>query len=97
MSDAEVHTKELKIADLMEKKGAIQLDGELTLYDQLAIITHYYHNEKTKFDKTYKTDALNNIKKILEVKYPETTQKGTLKDVAGQYGLFSDVFNVPYP
>jgi len=97
MSDAEVHTKELKIADLMEKKGAIQLDGELTLYDQLAIITHYYHNEKTKFDKTYKTDALNNIKKILEVKYPETTQKGTLKDVASQYGLFSDVFNVPYP
>jgi DNA (cytosine-5)-methyltransferase 1 len=92
-----VFPDKMTIDELLNKKSRFKFDGEMSLSDQLAVITHYLHNAGTKAEEKYRKDATNNIQKILECKNQGIESETSVKDCAGQYNLFSDIFNIPYP
>jgi len=90
-------SKKIKISELLNKKSIFQFDGENSLSDQLAIVTHYLHNIGTKAEEKYRKDATSNIKKIFEFNNQDIEFGISVKDCANQYGLFPEIFDIPYP
>jgi DNA (cytosine-5)-methyltransferase 1 len=88
---------EIKIASLLDKKNEIDFESELSFLDQLAIITHFYHNWNSIYELTYKEDAIRIIHKILDASKSNLQNENVLNASPAQYGLFPDVFNIPFP
>jgi DNA (cytosine-5)-methyltransferase 1 len=89
--------KEITINGLLSGKLKIEFEGGKSLYDQVAIITHYFQNTGTQAEKKYKKDAFSNIEKILEFRSIEPDSLNSINECVNHYGLFPDIFNIPYP
>lgn len=64
--------------------------------EQMAIISHYLHNEGTIYEKTYKKKALGLIDDIYKAKCRNEEGKVADYNEAQQYNLFSELYNVPF-
>ena len=64
--------------------------------DTEASFTHYLHNHKNGVSKSYKPDAVEHVKELLEYKYPEEDISSIVAEEALQYLLFEQD-KVPFP
>ena len=64
--------------------------------EQMAIISHYLHNEGTPYGNTYEKKALALMEDIYKAK--STSKSGMAADFneAQQYSLFNDLYKVPF-
>ena len=71
-------------------------DGTIIPFEeQMAIISHYLHNQGYKSVKPYEYKAEGLIEDIYDVRKDKDESK-CLSDVGAQYSLFSDLFSVPF-
>ena len=71
-------------------------DGTIIPFEeQMAIVSHYLHNQGTKFAQTYQIKALGLIEDIYNI-YTNHNADGYIADPAIQYSLFADLFSVPF-
>ena len=68
-----------------------------SLENQLAVVTHYLHNQNTHAEDTYKEDGIAEIKHLVQYFFPDLVNPDQVAEDARQYGLFRDVFDIPYP
>lgn len=79
--------------------GPHSLDDEgniLSFNEQMAIVSHYFHNRTYKSAKPYEDKALGLIKDIYRNTNPESSSSVTKQDLFDQE-LFKDFFDVPFP
>ena len=75
---------------------SLREDGSVMSFtEQMAIVSHYLHNKDSKFDSTYKEKAIGLIDDIYNIKSTPISTN-TLSDVGAQYGLFAELFSVPF-
>lgn len=86
------------------KKVAMQIYGEHSLNsdgsvipfeEQMAIVSHFLHNQGSKYAKTFEDKAKGLIKDIYNIQQ-KTTNTNQISNVSSQYSLFSDLFSVPF-
>ena len=71
-------------------------DGTIIPFEeQMAIVSHYLHNQGTKFAQTYQIKAIGLIEDIYNI-YTNHNADGYIADPAIQYSLFADLFSVPF-
>ena len=71
-------------------------DGTIIPFEeQMAIVSHYLHNQGYKSVKPYEYKAEGLIEDIYDVRKGKDESK-CLSDVGAQYSLFSDLFSVPF-
>ncbi|MGP1476721.1 MAG: DNA mismatch endonuclease Vsr [Phocaeicola sp.] len=71
-------------------------DGTVIPFDeQMAIVSHYLHNQGCKHAKPYEREAEGLIEDIYNVHQKEV-ESNSLFDINIQYSLFSDLFSVPF-
>ena len=63
----------------------------------MAVVTHYLHNQNTHAEDTYKEDGIAEIKHLVQYFFPDLVNPDQVAEDARQYGLFRDVFDIPYP
>ncbi|MCO5267366.1 MAG: DNA cytosine methyltransferase [Brumimicrobium sp.] len=81
-----------KLDNTKFRKNVIEKDNKENLE---AAFTHFLHNSKNGHSKTYKKDALNFSKRVLEYEYPEEKITMKVAEEALQYGLF-ETFDIPF-
>ena len=64
--ELEQFPEQVLVHNILDKKFKVRLYGPRSLDDQLAVITHYFHNINTPEEKSYKGDAIEGIKQIIE-------------------------------
>ncbi len=62
-----------------------------------AAFTHYLHNHKNGVSQFYKNEALQQVKRTLEFKYPENEVSQVVAEEALQYMLFNLKKSSPFP
>lgn len=86
------------------KKMAMQMYGPHSLNDdgsiidfeeQMAIVSHYLHNEGDRYGRTYEVKAQGLIEDIYSVR-KASVEECQASDASVQYSLFSDLFSVPF-
>lgn len=78
--------------------ASLREDGTvISFQEQMAIITHFLTTEENKLDEKYRNKAEELIKDLLRFKYGEIKNLNKIADSPTQYGLFSEVYNVPFP
>lgn len=87
------------------KKYKMQIYGQHSLNEdgtiipfneQMSIVTHYLHNNKTPYAKTFEGKAKGLIEDIYRIKSEETEGINHVADSPTQYSLFDDIFTVPF-
>lgn len=101
--------KSISLADFPEEvdqKIGIKISDETSYENQLAILSHFLHNHKDALDKEEQSEIISAIRDFLSRKKPQQTmdvgkmtdeQVWMVAEDPGQYNLFSDFFNVPFP
>lgn len=101
--------KSISLADFPEEvdqKIGIKISDETSYENQLAILSHFLHNHKDALDKEEQSEIISAIRDFLSRKEPQQTmdvgkmtdeQVWMVAEDPGQYNLFSDFFNVPFP
>lgn len=64
--------------------------------EQMAIISHYLHNEGTPYGKTYQKKALGLMEDIYKARCSSEADKAADFNEAQQYGLFNELYTVPF-
>ena len=64
--------------------------------EQMAIISHYLHNEGTTYEKAYVKKALGLMDDIYKAKCGSGVDKASDYNEAQQYNLFSELYNIPF-
>ena len=79
--------------------SALTAGGMLPFEQQMAIISHYLHNEGTSEESTFARYAPSLIEDICAVKFGERKAESSTAAEPDplQYNLFPDLFNVPFP
>ena len=86
------------------KKASIQIFGPHSLNEdgtimpfeeQMAIVSHYLHNQGYKCAQPYESKALQLIEDIYNIRQKETKTEFVAESCV-QYSLFSDLFAVPF-
>ena len=79
-------------------KHCLDANGDVMPFnDQMAIVSHYMHNNGFSSEAPYREKALGLIEDIYEVKTGNVlTQEGVANDPAIQYNMFRDLFSVPF-
>ena len=87
------------------RKYKVQVYGEHSLNDdgslipfneQMAIITHYLHNEKTPDAQPFELKAKGLIEDIYQLKYDESVGDNRISESPTQYNFFNDLFSAPF-
>lgn len=69
----------------------------MTFNEQMAIVSHYLHNQGFASESTYKEKALGLMEDIYEIKSGEELEDcSLLNEPTLQYNLFRDLFSVPF-
>ena len=72
-------------------------DGTITPFEeQMAIVSHYLHNQGYRYAKPYEGKAEGLIEDITYNVIQKTEKANYVSDVALQYSLFADFFSVPF-
>jgi len=96
MNLKEMNLKEkIRLEDIFNKKIKDRLSESSK--DGKAALTHYLHNSHNGISKFYKKEALIQIKKTLEYKFPDEKINLELAEDALQYMLFDFKDKVPFP
>lgn len=96
--------KNIKLSDFPEEtdeKDGIKVYGETSWENQMAVLSHYLHNNCPK-DEESKREAICAIREFLERENgnkEEITDEYVAKvaEAPAAYGLFAGFFNVPFP
>ncbi len=78
------------------EKNVIYFYGPKSYDNQLAVITHYLHNNEIA-DDVLSEQAVRYIKDYIEYKNPELIVNDAILQEPLQHGLFNDFFDVPFP
>lgn len=85
-----------KVSMQMYGPHSLNEDGTIIPFEeQMAIVSHFLHNQGYKSAKSYKNKAEGLIKDIYNV-HQMTVEANCVSDVNVQYSLFSDLFSVPF-
>ena len=85
-----------KVSMQMYGPHSLNEDGTIIPFEeQMAIVSHYLHNQGYKSAKTYENKAEGLIEDIYNV-HQKTVDTSCVSDVSVQYSLFSDLFSVPF-
>ena len=85
-----------KVSMQMYGPHSLNEDGTIIPFEeQMAIVSHYLHNQGSKSAKTYENKAEGLIEDIYNV-HQKTVEPNCVSDVSVQYSLFSDLFSVPF-
>ncbi|MEE0992744.1 MAG: DNA mismatch endonuclease Vsr [Bacteroidales bacterium] len=85
-----------KVSMQMYGPHSLNEDGTIIPFEeQMAIVSHYLHNQGYKSAKSYKSKAEGLIEDIYNV-HQKTVETNCVSDVCVQYSLFSDLFSVPF-
>ena len=83
------------VEDIFAQKATKQPVG-INLYGKAAF-THYLHNHKNVVSQFFKNEALQQVKRILEYKYPDEEISQMVAEEALQYILFNLKKSAPFP
>lgn len=98
--------KDIKLVDFPEEideQNGIKLYGETSWENQLAVLSHYLHNNDCIGERDDKEEIIRVIREFLERKKENKDEEITDEYVAevaenpAEYNLFSDFFKVPFP
>lgn len=98
--------QDIKLVDFPEEideQNGIKLYGEISWENQLAVLSHYLHNNDCIGERKDKEEIIRAIREFLERKKENKDVEisdGYIAEVAEnpiEYNLFSDFFNVPFP
>ncbi|MEE1223619.1 MAG: DNA cytosine methyltransferase [Bacteroidaceae bacterium] len=97
--------QDIKLVDFPEEidgQNGIKLYGETSWENQLAVLSHYLHNNGSVGEEKNKKEAIYAIREFLEKKEngkEEITDEyiASVAEDPAQYNLFSEFFNVPFP
>lgn len=85
-----------KVSMQMYGPHSLNEDGTIIPFEeQMAIVSHYLHNQGYKSAKPYENKAEGLIEDIYNVHH-KTIETNRVSDVSVQYSLFSDLFSVPF-
>lgn len=85
-----------KISMQMYGPHSLNEDGTIIPFEeQMAIVSHYLHNQGYKYAKPYECKAEGLMEDIYHV-HREKNESNCLSDIHIQYSLFSDLFSVPF-
>ena len=85
-----------KVSMQMYGPHSLNEDGTIIPFEeQMAIVSHYLHNQGYKSAKSYENIAEGLIEDIYNV-HQKTVEPNCVSDVSIQYSLFSDLFSVPF-
>lgn len=98
--------QDMKLADFPEEideQNGIKVYGETSWENQLALLSHYLHNNSCIQSGENKKEIIYAIREFLERKKGNKDEEITDEFVARvaenpiEYNLFSDFFNIPFP
>lgn len=100
--------KNMKLQAFPEEitKDGLKIYGETSFENQMAVLSHYLHNNEVKVTKKRKEEIIFSIREFLSRKqFRQGINDGELSDDevwkvaedATQYNFFSDFFDVPFP
>ena len=85
-----------KVSMQMYGPHSLNEDGTIIPFEeQMAIVSHYLHNQGYKYAKPYEGKAEGLMEDIYNV-HQKTIEFNCVSDVGVQYSLFSDLFSVPF-
>lgn len=85
-----------KVSMQMYGPHSLNEDGTIIPFDeQMAIVSHFLHNQGYKYAKPYESKAEGLIEDIYNV-HQQPLETNCLSVVCVQYSLFSDLFSVPF-
>ena len=85
-----------KVVMQMYGPHSLNEDGTVMPFDeQMAIVSHYLHNQGYEYAKPYEAKAEGLIEDIYNV-HNKQVEENCVSDVCAQYSLFSDLFSVPF-
>ena len=85
-----------KVSMQMYGQHSLNDDGTIIPFEeQMAIVSHYLHNQGYGYAKPYESKAEGLIEDIYNLQQ-KTSGTNCVSDVATQYSLFSDLFSVPF-
>ena len=85
-----------KVSMQMYGPHSLNEDGTIIPFEeQMAIVSHYLHNQGYKSAKPYEEKAEGLLEDIYNVHH-KTIETNCVSDVSVQYSLFSDLFSVPF-
>ena len=97
--------QDIKLVDfpeVIDEQNGIKVYGETSWENQLAVLSHYLHNNGRIGDEEYKEEVIYTIREFLEKKKENKNEEITDEYVTKvaenptEYNLFSDFFNVPF-
>lgn len=98
--------QDIKLVDFPEEideQNGIKLYGEISWENQLAVLSHYLHNNDCIGERKDKEEIIRAIREFLERKKENKDVEISDEYIAEvaenpiEYNLFSDFFNVPFP
>lgn len=98
--------QDIKLVDFPEEideLNGIKLYGEISWENQLAVLSHYLHNNDCIGERKDKEEIIRAIREFLERKKENKDEEISDEYIAEvaenpiEYNLFSDFFNVPFP
>ncbi len=101
--------KKISLVDFPEEVDAengVRLYGETSYENQMAVLSHFLHNHRDEVGREEQAEIVAAIREFLsrkEARQPIDVEEWSDDQVwmaaedPGQYGLFSDFFNVPFP
>ena len=101
--------KKTSLVDFPEKvdeERGVKLYGETSYENQMAVLRHFLHNHREEIGREEQSEIIAAIREFLlrkEARQPLEVDAMTDEQVwqvaedPGQYSLFSDFFNVPFP
>lgn len=85
-----------KVSMQMYGPHSLNEDGTIISFEeQMAIVSHYLHNQGYKYAKSYEYKAKGLIEDIYNV-HQKAVESNCVSDANIQYSLFSDLFSVPF-
>lgn len=97
------NTKLINFPEEIDEENGIKLYGETSWENQLAVLTHYLHNNHLVEDGDFKREVIYAVREFLERKKGKSDDEITDEYVAMvaespmEYNLFSNFFSVPFP
>lgn len=100
--------KKMNLTDFPEEitKDGVKIYGETSYENQMALLSHYLHNQQLGTDPTQKERVILAIREFIARKKPHQPmsdddlsdeQIWKVAESPRQYNLFADFFKVPFP
>lgn len=100
--------KNMKLQAFPEEitEDGLKIYGETSFENQMAVLSHYLHNNEVKVTRKQKEEIISSVREFLSRKqFRQGLNDGELSDDEAwnvaesplQYNLFDDFFKIPFP